>query len=176
VCADYIRFHRRICYAPPQKIARLFCSTKLCTPMHHSRRRLGAIRRDASSMPLEMLHRAFVLFGRCARLEGAEIAASAGLRILLSGVEPVLARLEFPDHLTTLVVSLSTAPAARLFLALTLTVPTRIPGALASLQRKPGTSIADRREPHSLTPPSGRRKTSQVFADGAAASLRSRYP
>src|SRR6266516_3786129 len=49
-------------------------------------------------MPLEILHVAFVLFGRRARFEGAEIAALAGLRIHLSGIEPVLARLQFADH------------------------------------------------------------------------------
>jgi hypothetical protein len=35
-------------------------------------------------MPLEILHVALVLFRRRARLEGAEIAALAGLRIYLA--------------------------------------------------------------------------------------------
>src|SRR5439155_18136474 len=40
-------------------------------------------------MPLEILHLALVLFRRRPRFEGAEIAALAGLRIDLSGIEPV---------------------------------------------------------------------------------------
>ncbi|HZE53186.1 MAG TPA: hypothetical protein VE111_07960 [Bradyrhizobium sp.] len=42
-------------------------------------------------MPLEILHRALVLLGGGTRLEGAEVAALAGLRISFPGVEPVLA-------------------------------------------------------------------------------------
>ena len=49
-------------------------------------------------VPLEILHRAFVLFGRRARLEGAEIAALAGLRVRLARIEPVFAGSEFADH------------------------------------------------------------------------------
>jgi hypothetical protein len=49
-------------------------------------------------MPLEILHRAFVLFGRLARLEGAEIATPAGLWIGHARIEPVLARFQFADH------------------------------------------------------------------------------
>jgi hypothetical protein len=49
-------------------------------------------------MPLEILHLALVLFGRRARLEGAEIAALAGLGIGFAGIEPVLAGLQFADH------------------------------------------------------------------------------
>src|ERR1700742_3923487 len=49
-------------------------------------------------MPLEILHIAFVLLCRSARLEGAEIAALAGLRIDLAGIEPVFAGLQFADH------------------------------------------------------------------------------
>src|SRR5207244_5649389 len=49
-------------------------------------------------MPLEILHLALVLFRRRPRFEGAEIAALAGLRIDLSGIEPVLARSQFADH------------------------------------------------------------------------------
>ena len=47
------------------------------------------------SVPLEILHVAFVLFGRRAGLEGAEIAALAGLRIDLAGIKPVLAGRKF---------------------------------------------------------------------------------
>ena len=58
--------------------------------------------RPASSatrlMPLEILHVALVLLGGRARLEGAEIAALAGLRIGLAGIEPVFAGLQFADH------------------------------------------------------------------------------
>src|SRR5437773_7688655 len=49
-------------------------------------------------MPLEILHVALVLFRSRPRFEGAEIAALAGLRIHLSGIEPVLPRLQFADH------------------------------------------------------------------------------
>src|SRR6476620_10739558 len=49
-------------------------------------------------MPLEVLHGAFMLFRRCARLEGTEIPPLAGLRIYLAGIEPVLAGLQFSDH------------------------------------------------------------------------------
>src|ERR1700742_4427693 len=49
-------------------------------------------------MPLEILHVAFVPLCRSARLEGAEIAALAGLRIDLAGIEPVFAGLQFADH------------------------------------------------------------------------------
>src|SRR5258705_2785883 len=49
-------------------------------------------------MPLEVLHGAFMLFGRRARLEGTKIPLLAGLRIYLAGIEPVLAGLQFPDH------------------------------------------------------------------------------
>src|SRR5882757_9017821 len=50
------------------------------------------------SMPLEIPHLALVLFRSRARFEGAEIAALAGLRIELSGIKPVPARLQFADH------------------------------------------------------------------------------
>src|SRR5450432_1696553 len=49
-------------------------------------------------MPLEILHGALVLFRGRARFEGAEIAALAGFRIHLSGIEPIFARLQFSDH------------------------------------------------------------------------------
>jgi hypothetical protein len=42
-------------------------------------------------MPFEVLHVALVLFGGGARFEGAEIAAFAGFRIELAGIEPVFA-------------------------------------------------------------------------------------
>jgi hypothetical protein len=57
---------------------------------------------DDGSMPLEILHGALVLFGGGPRLEGSEIAALAGFRIHLSGIEPVFTRLQFSDHGTTL--------------------------------------------------------------------------
>jgi hypothetical protein len=50
------------------------------------------------SMPLEILYLALVLLGRGARLEGAEIAPLAGLRIYLARIEPVLAGSQFADH------------------------------------------------------------------------------
>src|SRR5579871_5161108 len=48
-------------------------------------------RRKSASVPFEILHRAFVFFGGCARLERAEVTALAGLRIDLAGVKPVFA-------------------------------------------------------------------------------------
>src|SRR5262249_57167991 len=54
--------------------------------------------RFAASMTLEILHRALVLLGRRARLERAEIAAAAGLRVDLAGIEAIAARAELADH------------------------------------------------------------------------------
>ena len=47
---------------------------------------------------LEVLHGSFMLLCRCARLERAEVFPFSGF-VLLPGVEPVLARFEFSDHL-----------------------------------------------------------------------------
>jgi hypothetical protein len=58
---------------------------------HNQARLGGAARRRAELVPLEILNVALVLFRRCARFEGAEIAALAGLWVDLAGVEPVLA-------------------------------------------------------------------------------------
>src|SRR5215470_3657980 len=49
-------------------------------------------------VPLEVLHRAFMLLGRGAGQKRPEIAPPAGLRILLARVETVFARLELADH------------------------------------------------------------------------------
>src|SRR5215813_11706644 len=49
-------------------------------------------------MPFEILNGALVLFGSGTRLERTEVAAPAGLRIDLAGIEPVLAGLQFADH------------------------------------------------------------------------------
>jgi hypothetical protein len=49
-------------------------------------------------VPFEILHGALVLLRRGARIEGAEIAAPAGLRILLARIEPVFAGRQFADH------------------------------------------------------------------------------
>src|SRR6185437_4389856 len=51
-----------------------------------------------NSMALEVLHLALVLLRRGARLEGAEVAALAGLGIGLARIEPVFARSELADH------------------------------------------------------------------------------
>src|ERR1019366_4647103 len=51
-----------------------------------------------TSMPLEILHRAFVPLGRRARIEGAEIAAPAGLRVFLARIEAVFAGGKLADH------------------------------------------------------------------------------
>ena len=74
-------------------------------------RRLGLVRRptgracfapvvDISSAgsALEELDRSFVLLGRRTRAEGAEVLAFAGLRVLLTRVEPILPRFQLPDH------------------------------------------------------------------------------
>ena len=49
-------------------------------------------------MPLVELYRALVPLCRCAGRERAKVAASAGLRILLAGVDAVFAGRELPDH------------------------------------------------------------------------------
>src|SRR5262245_8705087 len=51
-----------------------------------------------TSVPLEELHRALVLFSRRARLERAKIAAPPGPRIDLARVKPITAGLELADH------------------------------------------------------------------------------
>jgi hypothetical protein len=51
-----------------------------------------------SALTLEILDRALVLLRRLARLEGPEVAALARLRVLLLGVQAILARLELSDH------------------------------------------------------------------------------
>src|SRR5262245_26885584 len=53
---------------------------------------------SAASMALEVLHGALVLLGRRPCLEGAEIAAPAGLRVRLARIEAIAARLELADH------------------------------------------------------------------------------
>src|ERR1043165_5992230 len=53
---------------------------------------------DARLVPLEVLHGPLVLLRRLARLERAEMAALAGLRILFARVEPVFARFQLADH------------------------------------------------------------------------------
>lgn len=58
-------------------------------------------------LPLEVLHSLFV-FLRCSfGLECAQIPALPRFRIFLPGIQPILARLKFPDHETSL---LRTAP------------------------------------------------------------------
>jgi hypothetical protein len=46
----------------------------------------------------EILHFSFMLFGRAASVEGAQISAFACLGICFSGVETILAGFEFADH------------------------------------------------------------------------------
>src|SRR5882757_64229 len=50
------------------------------------------------SVALEVLHRALVLLRGGARLEGAEVAALAGLGIGLARIEAVFARRKLADH------------------------------------------------------------------------------
>lgn len=54
--------------------------------------------RTKVSVALEELHGALVFLRRCARLEGAEVAALAAFRIFLARVEAVLARRQFSNH------------------------------------------------------------------------------
>src|SRR5579883_736731 len=51
-----------------------------------------------NSVALEVLHRALMLLRRGARLEGAQIAALAGLGIGLARVQAIFARCELADH------------------------------------------------------------------------------
>src|SRR5207248_1002873 len=50
------------------------------------------------SMPLEVLHGLLVLLRGIERLEGAEVAALAGLRVLLARIEAVPAGAQFTNH------------------------------------------------------------------------------
>ena len=50
------------------------------------------------SVPFEVLHRALVGFSFFARTEGSQVAALAGLGVLLAGVKAVLAGFEFTNH------------------------------------------------------------------------------
>lgn len=49
-------------------------------------------------MPLEILHRPLMAFGRGAAGEGAEIAPPPGLRVYFARVEPVFAGGQLADH------------------------------------------------------------------------------
>lgn len=49
-------------------------------------------------MPLEVLYLPLVPFGSRARLESTEITPLAGLRIDLTGIQPVFAGAQFADH------------------------------------------------------------------------------
>lgn len=49
-------------------------------------------------MPLEVLHFAFVFLGRRLRVERAEVATLASLRIFLVRVQTILSRLQFSNH------------------------------------------------------------------------------
>src|SRR6185437_10752574 len=72
--------------------------------------------RSHGSMPLEILDLAFVFFGGLARVKGAEIAALAGLRVLLARIEAIAAGRELADH-GAAVLRLRTAAGAFLMLA-----------------------------------------------------------
>ena len=49
-------------------------------------------------MPFEILNRAFVFLRRCLALERAEISSFPRSRIFLTGIQPILPGLQFPDH------------------------------------------------------------------------------
>src|SRR5919204_55940 len=49
-------------------------------------------------MSFEILDLALMFFGLGARSEGAKVAALAGLRVHLTGIEPILAGFELADH------------------------------------------------------------------------------
>ena len=53
---------------------------------------------SGSSVSLEKLDSLLMFLSRCPSLERPEVSALARLRILLPGVQPVLARLELPNH------------------------------------------------------------------------------
>src|SRR6266852_1368480 len=55
-------------------------------------------RPSLAAAALEELHRALVLLGRLPVRKGAEVAALAGARVLLAGIQPVFSRLELADH------------------------------------------------------------------------------
>jgi hypothetical protein len=56
-------------------------------------------RSAASVRALEELHRSLVLLSGLAGPERAQIATLPGFRVLLAGVEAVLAGFEFSDHM-----------------------------------------------------------------------------
>jgi hypothetical protein len=49
-------------------------------------------------VPFEILNRAFVFLRRSLAVERAEIPSFARSRIFLSGIQPILAGFQFPDH------------------------------------------------------------------------------
>src|SRR5205814_10006974 len=62
------------------------------------RPRIPAAETFCALMVLEILHRPLVFLGGSARTKRAEIAPLAAPRILLPGIQPVLARFELADH------------------------------------------------------------------------------
>jgi hypothetical protein len=52
----------------------------------------------SASVALEILDLAFVLLSRRPAVEGAQVAAFAGLWVLLARIKPVLAGRQFADH------------------------------------------------------------------------------
>jgi hypothetical protein len=55
-------------------------------------------RRIPALMPFEILHCLLVFLCRSFCLEGAKISSLTRLRILLAGIQPVLAGFQLPDH------------------------------------------------------------------------------
>ena len=66
---------------------RRFCVTTAQTRMN-----------NGDSVPLEILHFAFVLLGGFLGVERAKVATLAGLRILLARIKSILSGFQFPDH------------------------------------------------------------------------------
>ena len=56
------------------------------------------MRSSLALMPLEILNRAFVFLRRSLAVERAEIFSFARSRIFLAGIQPILARFQFPNH------------------------------------------------------------------------------
>jgi hypothetical protein len=84
------------------------------TGPHIGRIRPAANRRVQHSqtalMPLEKLNRAFVFLRRSLAGERAEVFSFARSRIFLAGIQPILARFQFPNHYGSLSAFVTATP------------------------------------------------------------------